>query len=143
MGRLFIVTFALLVGMFMTGCDKGLFTKVFTKAPKAAPPAPVLPSITITTTNPIKTSQSMDLGTVTLTNHYETCVSLGAGKNCRVTPKILDRHNVLLTLTIEARNSDGKMQDMAITQVTTRPDEPFEVGVGEFSFSFTPKVISE
>jgi hypothetical protein len=81
-----------------------------------------------------------DLGELTLTNHYETCVHLGGGKNCLVTPRVLDSHNVELTLALETRAPGGKVHDLTVTQVTVRDGKPMEVAVGDFQFSMTPKL---
>ena len=86
---------------------------------------------------------SHDLGEVTLTNHYETSVSLGHGKNCLVVPRVIDSRNVQLTLSLESRTTDGLVHDLTVTQVTAKPGKPMEVAVGDFSFSMTPKLISE
>ena len=84
-----------------------------------------------------------DLGAVSLTNHYETCVQLGAGKDCLLTPNMIDSRNVQLTVTVESRNAKGKIHDLSVTQVVTKPGKQFEVAVGSFSFSLTPNVSSE
>ena len=84
-----------------------------------------------------------DLGTVTLTNHYETCVLLGPGQDCLLTPNMIDSHNVQLTVTVESKKANGKIRDLSITEVVTKSGEPFEVAVGDFNFSLTPNVTSE
>jgi hypothetical protein len=86
---------------------------------------------------------SRDLGAIALTNHYETCVQLGAGKDCLLTPRMIDSHNVQLTLAVETKNAKGKIRDLSITQVVTQSGKSFEVAVGEFDFSLTPNVTSE
>jgi hypothetical protein len=84
-----------------------------------------------------------DLGVIDMTNHFETCVSLGAGKDCILTPKMLDSHNVQLTLAVESKTAAGKIHDLSVTQVVTASGKPFEVAVGDFSLSLTPNVTSE
>lgn len=103
------------------------------------------PGIIIRTATNVEAVQlsSRDLGEIAMTNHYETCVRLGAGKDCMLTPVMIDRHNVQLTLALETKNDKGKVHDLTITQVVTRSGKPFEVAVGEFSFSLTPNVVSE
>jgi len=103
---------------------------------------PAVESGVTTNTEGIKLS-NCDLGEISLTNHYETYVSLGNGKDCLLTPKMIDKDNVQLTLTVESKNANGKLHDLSITQVVTRSGKSFEVAVGEFSFSLTPNVISE
>ncbi len=101
------------------------------------------PTETTVTTNAagIKVA-NCDLGAISLTNHYETCVSLGKGKDCLLTPNLIDKDNVQLTLAVESKNANGKIHDLSITQVVTRSGKPFEVAVGDFSFSLTPNVSS-
>jgi len=91
-------------------------------------------------TNLVATKSMRDLGELALTNHYETCVHLGGGKNCLVTPRMLDSHNVELTLALETRAPSGKVHDLTVTQVTARDGKPMEVAVGNFQFSMTPKL---
>ena len=81
-----------------------------------------------------------DLGEISLTNHYETCVLLGAGKDCILTPKMIDSHTVQLTVKVESKTAAGKTHDLSITQVITPSGKPFEVAVGGLSLSLTPNV---
>jgi hypothetical protein len=96
----------------------------------------------VTNADGIKIS-SCDLGSVLLTNHYDTCVSLGANRDCLVTPVRIDRNNVQLTVTVESKNERGKVQNLSITQVMAKPGKAVEVAVGEYSFSLTPNLSSE
>ena len=84
-----------------------------------------------------------DLGAVSLTNHYETCVSLGRGKECILTPKMIDSRNVQLTLAVESKTPNGKVHDLSITEVVARLGKPLDVAVGGFSFSLTPNMNTE
>jgi hypothetical protein len=43
-------------------------------------------------------SKTKELGVIQLTNHYETQIDLGKGQSCTITPRLLDRHNLQLTL---------------------------------------------
>jgi hypothetical protein len=56
---------------------------------------------------------------------------------------MIDKNNVQITVTVESKKPNGKIQDLSITQVTTKEGQPFEVAVGDFNFSFTPNVTSE
>jgi hypothetical protein len=103
--------------------------------------APVLQTGVATNADGLKLS-NCDLGAVSLTNHYETCVSLGKGKECLLTPLLIDSHNVQITVTLESRNAQGKIHDLSITQIVAKTGEPFEVAVGDVSFSLTPNVMS-
>src|SRR5208283_3228165 len=108
----------LLAGLLLTGCHKN--------APQQKTSSPGISANTgsdKTVTNTI----SRDLGAVTLTNHFETCVKLGAGKNCVLTPKIIDSHNVQITVAVESKTASGKTHDLSVTQVVTRAGKPFEV----------------
>lgn len=94
-------------------------------------------------TNSVKANISgCDLGAVAMTNHYETRVSLGSGKDCILTPRMIDSHNVQLTLAVESRTTSGKTHDLSVTQITTRAGKPLEVAVGDYSLSFTPNVVT-
>lgn len=109
------------------------------------PNVPKNPATITTPTNalvaaPTHEPTSHNLGEVTLTNHYETCVQLGDGKNCTLTPRMLDRHNVQITVAFESKNAAGKTRDLSVTQVVAREGKRLEVVVGNFSFSFTPRL---
>jgi hypothetical protein len=109
--------------------------------PVAAKQAPVMISgMATVATNAVVVKSPHDLGELTLTNHYETCVHLGGGKDCLVTPRMIDSHNIELTLALETRAPGGKVHDLTVTQVTARSGRPMEVAVGNFQFSMTPKL---
>ena len=124
----------LLTGLFLVGCEKTI--------PRSKN-AVAEPAANVRNGNAETNLVSRDLGTVTLTNHYETSVSLGAGKDCLITPKMLDGHNMQLTLAVESKTAKGKVCALSITQVVARSGKPFEVAVGDFSFSLTPIVTAE
>lgn len=85
-------------------------------------------------------SKIKDLGVLELTNHYETSVPFGPRHNCRIVPKMLDRHNVMLTLTVESKNADGKISGLSVMQVTGKSEQPFQISIGNTDFSFTPEI---
>jgi hypothetical protein len=124
----------LLAGLLLTGCHKN--------SPQQKTSSPGL-SASAAGGKAETNTVSRDLGAVTLTNHYETRVQLGSGKNCILTPKMLDSHNVQLTLAVESKTATGKIHDLSVTQVVTRAGKPFEVAVGDFNLSLTPNVTSE
>ncbi len=124
----------LLVGLFLTGCQKDSAQQKTAATGLAAGTGGSKAD-----TN----SVPRDLGTLMLTNHYETCVQLGAGKNCILTPKMIDRHNMQLTLAVESKTATGKMHDLSVTQVVTPAGKPVEVAVGDFSLSLTPNIAAE
>ncbi|HTR43021.1 MAG TPA: hypothetical protein VMH87_15510 [Pseudomonadales bacterium] len=85
-------------------------------------------------------SKVKDLGVLEMTNHYETCVKFGPDRSCRIVPKMLDRHNIQLTLTLESKNHDGKTSGLSIVQLTGKTQQTFEISVGDTDFSFTPEI---
>jgi hypothetical protein len=106
---------------------------------KASPPPKAASSVVAAS----GTNLLHNLGEVSLTNHFETCVKLGGGKNCTVVPRMIDSHNMELTLALESRTPAGKTHDLTVTQVTAKAGKPVEVALGGFQLSFTPKMISE
>jgi len=107
-----------------SGCTKSASPD----ASKSAPEAKAAPS------------KITDLGVLQLTNHYETCVPFGPNRACRIVPRMLDRHNVMLTLTVESKSSDGKMSGLSVVQLTGKAEQPFEISIGNTDFSFTPQI---
>ena len=89
------------------------------------------------------TSTNRDLGELELTNYYEANIELGAGKSCRITPKVIGRHDLLLTMALESKRADGKTTGLIVTQVVTRPGKTFEVAVGGMNLTLTPKLADE
>jgi hypothetical protein len=88
-------------------------------------------------------SSAKDLGELTLTNRYETCINLGAGRSCTITPKLLDRNSLQLTMALQSKQANGKTAGLIITQVITRPGQPFEVAVGDIDITLTPEIVQE
>lgn len=103
---------------------------------KATPPA-------ATTKAPAVQSNIKDLGILHMTNNYETDVSFGPGKDGRMIPRILDRRNIQITLTLESRKPDGKTSDLSVVQLTGTTQKPFEVSIGDTDFTFTPQIAAE
>lgn len=124
------------VSVFLTGlmplsCHKASTTA--SNQPSTAPAA-----ATVTNNVPQHT-----LGDVSLTNHLETCLHLGGGKNCTLTPHLIDAHTVQLTLALESKTAAGKIHDVCVTQVTAKSGKPLEVAVGDFQLSLTPNIAAE
>ena len=118
-----------LTGLLPASCQKT------SPQQKSSPPAAVAHS------NATNASDILhNLGEVELTNHYETCVQLGGGKNCTLTPKMLNQKYVLITLSVESKTAAGKTHDLSVTQVVTRTGKPLEVAVGDFELTLTPRV---
>ncbi len=84
-----------------------------------------------------------NLGELQLTNHYETCFNLGAGKSCTIRPTRLDHSNLQLTVALESKNSSGGVKGLSVVQVVTKSGEPFEMAVGGMNLTLTPILAAE
>lgn len=115
-----ITSVAVSIGGFF-GCSKAAAPAAAAKAPAAQ-------------------SNVNDLGILQMTNNYETCVSLGAGKDCRLIPKILDRKNIQITVTYESKKPDGKTTGLSIVELQGTAEKPFEISIGNTDITFTPQV---
>ncbi len=115
-----------LTGLLPSSCTKA-------KRPAAQQHTPV---VNIVTSSQSNTNQN--LGELQLTNHYETCVNLGAGKSCTITPNLLDRKNLQLTMSVESKNADGKTKDLNVVQVVAKTGKSFEVAVGDMNLTLIP-----
>lgn len=81
-----------------------------------------------------------NLGELSLTNHYETCVNLGAGKSCTIKPTQLDRSNLRLTMSVQSKGANGRTMDFSVVQVVAKAGKPFEVAVGDMNLTLTPRL---
>ena len=108
-----------------SGCTKSVAPATSTKKATTAQAAP---------------SKVKDLGILEMTNLYETCVKFGTNSSCRIVPKMLDRHNVQLTLTVESKSHNGKTAGLSVVQLTGKTQQTFEISVGDTDFSFTPQI---
>jgi len=88
-------------------------------------------------------STNRNLGDLEMTNYYEACVELGAGKSCRITPKIINHKNLQLTMALESREADGKTTGLSVTQVVAQPGKSLKVAVGGMNLTLTPKLAAE
>ena len=88
-------------------------------------------------------SNERDLGELSLTNHYETCIQLGAGKSCTIRPNVIDRKDLQLTMSLESKRTDGKTEGLIVTQVSAHDGKSFEVAIGDMNFTLTPNMVSE
>lgn len=92
-------------------------------------------------TNAVAQSSSNDLGVIQLTNNYETQIDLGKGQSCTITPRLLDRRSLQLTLAIGSKDADGKPTGLCVTRVTAQPNKPLGVTVNDLDLTFTPKLV--
>jgi hypothetical protein len=87
-------------------------------------------------------SKVKDLGVLQMTNDYETCVKFGANRSARIVPRMIDRHNVRITLTVESKDAAGKTSGLSIVQMTGDAEKQFEISIGDTDFTFTPQIAS-
>lgn len=117
------------IAVFVTG----LLPSSCTKMSSTTRAAPVANAVAVN-------SNDKNLGELSLTNHYETEVQLGAGKSCRIVPSAIDRRNIRLTMTLESKKANGRTEGLNVIQVVTRTGRPFEVAVGDMNLTLTPKL---
>jgi len=115
-----------------------VFLASFFGCSKTAAPASAASSAPVASQSKIK-----DLGVVPMTNDYETCISFGAGRDCRIVPKLLGRNNIQLTLTIESKGPNGRTAGLSVVQVVGDARKPFEISLGGTDFTFTPQIVAE
>jgi hypothetical protein len=127
-----------LSGLLPSSCTKTFSAKA---ANKHAPS----PNQMTTNSTPVISvpANTQDLGKLELTDRHETLVNLGAGRSCTITPKLLDRNSLQLTMALQTRSVDGKTSGLVVTQVTTRPGQSFEMAVGDMDITFTPEIVQE
>jgi hypothetical protein len=106
---------------------------------KATPTSGATPTTVITMTAN-STNTLHNLGELSLTNHYETRVQLGGGKNCLLVPRMVDGRTMELTVSLESRTTAGKTLGLTVTQVTTKSGKPLELALGDYQLAFTPKM---
>lgn len=120
-----------LTGLLPASCHKSAPQQ------KSAPPA-----VVVTGTNNVNPA-NRNLGEISLTNRNETYLHLATGESFTLTPKLLDRHNVQITLAVESKNDYGETHHFAVTQVIAQPGKSLEVVVGDLNLTFTPRINQE
>lgn len=132
-----IANIATVVSVFLAGLVPASCQKT---SPQTKAPAAIQTVVAATgTTNTIL----HDLGEVSLTNHYETCVKLGGGKDCILSPKMIDKGNVEITFALESKTKTGKIHDLSVAQVVTRSGKQVDIALGDFNLSLTPRMVTE
>jgi hypothetical protein len=121
-GILAVMAISSLAGLF--GCNK--------------PAAPVSTALAGATAQ----SKIKDLGILQMTNNYETCLKFGTNRDARIIPRMLDRHNIQITLTVESKAPGGKVAGLSVVQMTGSAGQPFQISIGDTDFSFTPQVVA-
>lgn len=82
-----------------------------------------------------------DFGELDMTNNTEAIVHFGSGKTCRIMPRVVDRKNVELTMTLETQQSNGKIGSMTIARAVAPVGTPVEMKVGDTDMSLTPVIV--
>lgn len=118
-----------LTGLLPASCHKA-------DAKKSAPTVMVANA-----TNSNVRAVSGNIGQITLTNHAETCVEFANGASCTLTPKIVDRNNVRITLSLEFKDDYGDTKDFSVTEIVAKPGKATEVALGKMNLNFTPVIV--
>jgi hypothetical protein len=146
--KMFTAMLAILTGLLPSSCTKAKNSSA--QKPHTPVVAQSSNQIPKTTNSPaaniVASAQSLtnrDLGELSLTNHYETCLDLGAGKSCTFKPTLLDHSNLQLTMTVETKNVAGQTKGLSVVQFVTKSGKPFEVAVGDMNLTLTPKLQRE
>jgi hypothetical protein len=129
--KLLAALMAILAGLVPSSCTSS-------KNPAAQQHAPV-----VAVANLPESPNNKNLGQLQLTNHYETCVNIGAGKSCTIRPTLLDNSSLRLTMALESKNASGGVKGISVIQVVTKSGEPFEVAVGDMHLTLTPVLAAE
>jgi hypothetical protein len=91
----------------------------------------------------VKPANMKNLGELALTNHIETCVNLGAGKSCIITPTLLNNKNLQLVMALESKKLDGKTAGLSVVQVVAQLGQSFDISVGNLDITLTPELAAE
>jgi hypothetical protein len=91
----------------------------------------------------VKPANEKNLGQLALTNHIETCVNLGAGNSCTITPTLLDHKKLQLVMALESKKKDGKTAGLSVVQVVTQTGQSFDITVGNLDITLTPELAAE
>jgi len=111
------------------------------KVPTA--PAATIPVSTIakpTPPAPKITPAIHQLGDIVLTNHFETCVFLGDGKSCILTPRVITREKFQITLRLESKTAVGQTSDLSVTRIIAKNGKPLEIAIGNENLILTPRL---
>jgi hypothetical protein len=130
--KLFAALMAIMAGLVPSSC---------TSSKNPVTQSQHAPVVIIATSSESLTNKN--LGELQLTNHYETCINLGAGKSCTIRPTLLDHASLRLTMSLESKNSQGGVKGLSVVQIVTKTGQPFEVAVGDMSLTLTPVLAAE
>ncbi len=138
-----IAHIATAVSVFLAGLVPSSCHKTSAPQPTPATTAPLTAPSTATAPAVVTNTILHNLGEVALTNHYETIVQLGGGKDCILSPKVLDGRNVQITFALESRAQNGKIHDLSVAQVVTSSGKAVEIALGDFNLTLTPHIALE
>ena len=93
----------------------------------------------VAATNAVSPNEK-NLGVLKLTDHHETTIDLGLGRSCRITPALLDRKDLQLTMALETKTANGGMAGLNVLQVVTTPDKPLDISIGALKITMTPSL---
>jgi|GEM_PF-631431 hypothetical protein len=143
--KIFTAVLAVLTGLLPSSCTKSKNPTARQHAPAVAQQQAAVSSIATSSksSEPSGSPNNKNLGELDLTNHYETCVNLGAGKSCTIRPNLIGHSNLQLTMSVESKNANGDTKDLSVVQVVTKAGKPFEIAVGDMNLTLTPKLSDE
>ena len=75
-----------------------------------------------------------------LSNHISTTVTLDKNRQCTITPTLMKSGNLEIILAMETTKADGTPLGMNVARVLAKPDEPFDVSIGDTDLAFTPQL---
>jgi len=116
------------------------------KAP--AKPSPMAATNTIASTNGVATTNgivttnpdSKNLGTLSLRNNYQTAINLGGGRTFIIVPKLQERDQVQLTISLQVKQTNQIAPGIEVRQLSTRLGTPQDVTIGDVEVVFTPEM---
>ena len=119
-----------LTGLLPSSCTKA-------KTPPAQSHTPAAQAATLAVAAS-GSSTNKDLGTLEMTNHYETFVNLGDGRSCTIKPNRIDRNSLQLTMAFESKDTNGQVKDFSVVQVVGKKGKSIEVAVGSMNLTLIP-----
>jgi hypothetical protein len=98
------------------------------------------------TSNPALASKPAalkNLGELMLTNHIETCVNLGTGESCTITPTLLDHKNLQLVMALESKKIGGETAGLSVIQIVAQTGQSFDITLGDLDITLTPELATK
>lgn len=125
-----------------SGCSKYFSSKAPAKPPAVAATNTVATTNGVAATNGVVATNpdSKNLGTLSLRNNYQTVVNLGQGRTFVVLPKLLERDQVQLTLSLQVKQTNQITPGIEVHQISTRLGTPQDVTIGDVEVVFTPQI---